>query len=107
MHAVRRFRVFVDLSRLRANLARVDGRPATDDHARAFLADAGFEKLRTIPAPNAFLADDHALAHLEPDEVRSVHLLEEEAASDDGATYEAARQVREHRKFSVTPYAAR
>ena len=106
MNAARRFRVFVDLGRLRANLARVDGRPASDDHARAFLADAGFEKLRTIPAPNAFLADEHALAHLEPDEVRSVYQLEDETESDDGASYEAARQVREHRKFSVTPYAA-
>ena len=106
--ASRRFRVFVDLGRLRANLARVDGREATDDHARAFLADAGFEKLRTIPAPNAYLADEHALAHLEPDEVRSVHQLDEVAESDggSGASYESARQVREHRKFSVTPYAA-
>ena len=73
--AANRFRVFVDLRRLRENLARTDGRPATDDHARAFLADAGFERVRAIPTRDAYVADSHALAHLEPDEVRSVQPL--------------------------------
>lgn len=66
----RRFRVSVDLNRLRANLARIDGRPATEHNARDFLADAGFMRVRG--AVEAFFADRHALAHLEPDEVRSV-----------------------------------
>jgi hypothetical protein len=70
-----RFRVFIDLRRLREYLARTDGRPASDDHARAFLADAGFERVRTIPTRDAYVADSHALAHLEPDEVRSVQPL--------------------------------
>ena len=70
-----RFRVFIDLRRLRENLAHTDGRPASDDHARAFLADAGFERVRTIPTRDAYVADSHALAHLEPEEVRSVQPL--------------------------------
>jgi hypothetical protein len=54
-----------------ANLARTDGRPATEHNARDFLADAGFMRLRGT-AGEAFLGDRHALAQLEPDEVRSV-----------------------------------
>jgi hypothetical protein len=77
MSAAHRYRVFINLGRLRENLARIDGRPATDDHARAFLADAGFERLRAIPTRDAYVADTHALAHLEPDEVRSVQALRE------------------------------
>ena len=105
MDARRRFRIFVNLDRLRANLARQDGRDASDEDVCAFLADAGFERLRTIAAPNAYLADAHALAHLEPDEMRSVHELVEAPAVRD--TYLAARAARQHRKFSLTPYATR
>ena len=104
MDARRQFRVFVDLDRLRANLARQDGRDASDEDVRSFLADAGFQKLRTIPAPNVYVADAAALAHLEPDEMRSVHPLGD--APDARQTFEAAREALQHRKFSLTPYAA-
>jgi hypothetical protein len=65
---VRRFRITIDLPRLRENMSRQEGRALSDTEIRQWLQDAGF-----APAiDETWIIDEPDLGQLDPSEVQSV-----------------------------------
>lgn len=69
---VRRFRVRIDLERLRRSLSREDGALKSLEQVLAFLRDAGFQ-----PQPDgSWIVREADLGHLRPEEVTEARPLD-------------------------------
>ena len=65
-----RFRVTVDVLRLRANLSAEEGREISTCEARQLLQDAGF-----VPDGDGWIVREQDMGHLRPEEVTSAEVV--------------------------------
>lgn len=68
----RRFRIRIDVTKLRAHLSKEEGRELPDDEVFRWLAEAGF-----LQQGDAWLVSERDLGQLDPSEVTEAEVVDE------------------------------